>query len=116
MDLLVTLVGNAAVDPGFRKKFLDDPLGTADAYGFRLTKGDFEIMYTVFYNLTDTQKAELDRVFHALEIALYSKLDAVAALPPKRCMKPCGWSIFPPPEFEDLREIIVEQQQEKEAA
>ncbi len=111
MDLLITLVGNAAVDPGFREKFLDDPLGTADAYGFRLTKGDFEIMNTVFYNLTDAEKAELDQVFHALEIALYSKLLAVAAPPPKKCMKPCGWSIFPPPKFDDLREIIVEQQQ-----
>ncbi len=36
-DLLITLIGNAAVDPGFRELFLKNPLETADDYGFRLT-------------------------------------------------------------------------------
>ena len=97
MDLLVTLIGNAAVDPFFRKRFLDNPVDTADEYGFRLTKGEFEMMKTVFADLTQTEKNALQEAFVALENLLYKQLDRV-------CPRPCAWSIFPPPEPHALRE------------
>ena len=73
MDLLVTLIGNAAVDPFFRKRFLDNPVDTADEYGFRLTKGEFEMMKTVFADLTQTEKNALQEAFVALENLLYKQ-------------------------------------------
>jgi len=110
MDLLITLVGNAAVDPGFRKLFLEDPLGTADKYGFRMTKGDFEIMKTVFTKLNHEEKERMEKAFHALEHELYRNLEISATpapvVPPKKCMKPCGWSIYPPRELPELRKHI----------
>ena len=48
MDLLITIIGNAAVDPGFRQRLLNDPLRTADEYGFHLTKGEVEMLERVF--------------------------------------------------------------------
>jgi hypothetical protein len=95
MDLLVTLIGNAAVDPFFRKRFLDNPVDTADEYGFRLTKGEFEMMKTVFADLTPTDKNTLQQAFAALEDLLYEKL--------RVCPRPCALSIFPPPEPHELR-------------
>jgi hypothetical protein len=91
MDLLVSLIGNAAVDPNFRKRFLDNPVDIADRYRFQLTKGEFEIMQTIFGDLTPAEKNQLDEVFSVLEEKLYAKLD--------RCTHPCKMSIYPPPEF-----------------
>jgi hypothetical protein len=107
MDLLITLIGNAAVDPGFRKLFLEDPLGTADKYGFRLTKGDFELMTAVFTKLNDRERDCMERAFKALEGELYGKLETLAVLPPRKCMKPCAWSIYPPRELPELRKKIA---------
>jgi hypothetical protein len=107
MDLLITLIGNAAVDPGFRKLFLEDPLGTADKYGFRMTKGEVEIMTTVFTKLNHEGRERMEKAFRALEHELYIPLEAAAIpLPPKKCMKPCGWSIYPPRELPELRKHI----------
>jgi len=50
METLVTLIGNAAVDPFFRRRLLDNPVDIVDAYGFRFTKGDFEVMKALFAN------------------------------------------------------------------
>ena len=113
MDLLITLIGNAAVDPGFRELFLDNPLGTADEYGFRLTKGDFQIMTAMFTRMNDEERARVEDAFKALENILYSKMEsaALAAPPPKRppCTRPCSLSIYPPPGLPELRKIINEQ-------
>ena len=89
MDLVITLIGNAAVHPKFREIFLNDPIGTADKYGFRLTKGDFEIMTTVFANLKEEEKERMERAFKGLEEELYEKLKPT-------CAKPCKWSLEPP--------------------
>jgi hypothetical protein len=90
MDLLITLIGNAVVDPLFRKKFLDSPVDVADHYGFQLTKGEFEMMQTVFSHFKPGEKEQLEQAFSVLEERLYLKL---------KCPRPCHWSIFPPPEF-----------------
>jgi len=92
MDLLITLIGDAAVDPGFRKRFLDKPANTADLYGFRFTKGEFELMQTVFANLKPEERDKLEQAFSTLENILYAKIT-----PP--CTHPCVWSIYPPPEL-----------------
>jgi hypothetical protein len=100
MELLVTLIGNAAVDPFFRKRFLDSPVDTVDEYGFRLTKGDFEIMEAMFANLTATEKADVERAFVTLENWLYRKLESKEIL---KCGRPCLMSIYPPGEPHELR-------------
>jgi len=98
MDLLISIIGNAAVDPIFRKKFLDNPVDTIDHYGFVLTKGDFELMQTVFVNLTPAEKEKMEQAFSNLEITLYANL--------KMCRPPCYWSVYPPPEFRtELRKV-----------
>ena len=107
MDLLVTLIGNAAVHPGFRTLFLENPERIAEAYGFRLTKGDYEIMTTVFANLGKEDLEKLVAAFETLENELYKRLqvETLGVLPPRKCMKPCSLSIYPPPEIrEELRE------------
>jgi hypothetical protein len=102
MDLVITLIGNAAVHPKFREIFLNDPIGTADKYGFRLTKGDFEIMSTVFANLKEEERGRMEQAFKDLEEELYMKLKPT-------CMKPCKWSLEPPPA---LREEMSEGDEE----
>jgi len=94
MDLLVTVIGNVAVDPYFRKRFLDDPVKITDDYGFRLTKGDFEMMKTMFADLTRAEKEALLEAFGALERLLYQK---------SPCNPPCHHTIYPPPQPEELR-------------
>ena len=94
MYLLITLIGNAAVDPVFRGMFLADPLGTAEKYGFRLTKGEVELLQIVF---TQEMQETFERNFQILEQTLYKNV------PEARCKKPpCAWSLYPPPEFRSL--------------
>lgn len=90
MDLLITLIGNAAVDPLFRKRFLDNPIDIVDHYRFRLTKGDFELLQTMFTNLTPQEKQKFEEMFSALEEILYAKIN---------CVHPCRMSLYPPPEL-----------------
>jgi hypothetical protein len=87
MDFLITLIGNAAVDPNFREVFLNDPVDTIDRFGFRLTKGDYEMMMRVFTSLDDKEKADLKQAFGVLEDRLYRRLP---------CTHPCFWSIHLP--------------------
>ena len=108
MDFLITLIGNAAVHPQFRELFLKDPVRIAERYGFRLTKGEYEIMTTVFAKLEDPERERLERAFLALEEELYRRLniDTLAVLPPKKCMKPCAWSLWPPPDIREEMEQL----------
>ena len=100
MEFLITLIGNAAVDPNFRKRFLTDPVETIDHYGFRLTKGDYELMLEVFSRLTPGQKNELEQAFLNLQDQLYARIKG-------HCTTPCFWSIFPPPEFrQELKKVV----------
>lgn len=100
MDLLMTLIGNAAVDPDFRTRFLDNPIDTADSYGFHFTKGEFELMQTVFSNLEPQERQKLDNGFAALQDALYARL--ASRIGP--CTHPpCLWSLCPPAAFRAAR-------------
>lgn len=111
MEFLITLIGNAAVDPYFRKRFLDNPVDTVDEYGFRLIKGDFEIMKTMFADLPTAEKKALDQAFAALEQLLYRKLDLDER---NICGHPCRMSIFPPGEPHELRRERETQEKAKE--
>lgn len=89
MELLITLIGNAAVDPDFRERWLNDPLKIAHEYGFRLTKGEVELMNMIF---TPDLKNELNKSFETLQNSLYKNL-----ITQKVCPKPpCRLSLFPP--------------------
>lgn len=98
MELLVTLIGNAAVDPNFRAEFLENPVAAIQKHGFHMTKGEFEMMQTVF---NQDDKKELEGAFKNLETKLYHRLlgtsekgEARAVPPERRCTQPpCYWSI-----------------------
>jgi hypothetical protein len=70
------------------------------------------MMTKVFANLGAQEREKLDKLFEALEIELYERLqpENLAVMPPKRCMKPCALSIWPPPEIlEELKELDEEE-------
>jgi hypothetical protein len=100
MDLLITLIGNAAVDPFFRERFLKDPVDTADEYGFHFIKGDFEMMKDVFVGITPAEKSDLEKAFKSLQDLLYKNVQSAGRNP---CGPPCKWCIYPPPEPHELR-------------
>ena len=86
MFSLVTLIGNAVVDPAFRRAFLADPTATINLYGVRMSKGEFDLMNTVFGS---ANASSLESVFYQLQQALYSR---------SGCNNPpCLWAIFPQP-------------------
>jgi len=107
MDSLITLIGNAVVDPIFRGKFLARPVDTTDHYGFRLTKADFELMRTVFEDLGDPDKLEFEEAFLTLENLVYGRIERKIG-----CQsRPCFMSISPPP---DLRADWPKAEQDTE--
>src|SRR2546430_12373330 len=86
MDLLITVIGNAVADTEFRERLLRDPLTALDEWGFRLTKGEIEMMQEV---LPRASEEELRNKFQALHETLYAK----NYCPTKRC----SMSAYPPP-------------------
>jgi len=106
MDVLITLIGNAVVDPIFRAKFLALPVDTADHYGFRLTKADFELMRITFEDL-GSEKPEFEQAFQTLEDLVYNRIETKIG-----CQsRPCFMSISPPP---DLRADWPKAEQDTE--
>jgi hypothetical protein len=89
MDFLLTVIGNAAVDPLFREDLLLNPRATIDEWGLRLTKGDLQMMEAMFGRRQD----ELEQRFKALEDLLYDNLDEVKAA---KCDRPCRMSLSRP--------------------
>jgi hypothetical protein len=89
MDYLLTVIGNAVVDPLFREDLLLNPRATIDAWGLRLTKGDVEMMDAMF----DRRRDELEEKFRALEKVLYENLGERLMA---KCDKPCRMSISRP--------------------
>jgi hypothetical protein len=88
MDFLVTVIGNAAVDPIFRKEFLAAPRKTIDRWGFRLTKGDVEMMEAMF----GSEREMLEEKFQELEDILYDNLNRETFM----CDRPCRMSVSNP--------------------
>lgn len=89
MDFLVTVIGNAAVDPLFREELLANPRAAIDLWGFRLTKGEVEMLEAMFTH----RQTELRDTFQALEDVLYENLGSVIGM---KCDRPCKMSVSRP--------------------
>ena len=111
MNLLIIL-GNAAVDYKFRRLLLQDPLGTAETYGFRLTKFEAQMLEAA----TTKNVVALEQVFKALEDQLYLNIQNKpvpylitdpTAVPGMDAtvgchQRPCTWSLTPPSALKDV--------------
>lgn len=100
MDLLITVLGNALVQDEFRETLLSgNPVAAAEAWGFRLTKGEREMLELIFKDGDDTYKKELLDLFERLEDKVYENIQRVYM-----CERPCKMSVpkpvhlGPPPE------------------
>lgn len=80
MDLLITVIGNAVVDPIFRGALLKDPAKAIEVWGLRLTKGESAMLQTMCH---DESRDELAREMKALEDTLYSKIELPKLVPPE---------------------------------
>ena len=90
MDLLVTVIGNAVVHPDFREALLKDPLEAIDAWAFRLTKGEEEMLIQIFGHAEKKEeRKEMEQKLYELETLVYKYI-----VPP--CGKPCRMSIPAP--------------------
>jgi len=95
MDLLITVIGNAVADIEFRERLLKDPLTTLDQWGFRLTKGEVEMMEEVLHRESEV---ELKNKFQALHETLYGKNFCPT--------KTCKMSAYPPNTEQKLRDNL----------
>ena len=88
MDLLITVLGNAVVQGDFRDRLLsgEDPVKEAEAWGFRLTKGEGEMLRDIFTG-SDEYIEGLRKKFDALEDQVYINTG---------CARPCKMTVGPP--------------------
>ena len=88
MDLLITVLGNALVQGKFRERLLsgEDPVREAETWGFRLTKGEGEMLRAMFTG-SDEYIEDLRTKFDALEDQVYINMT---------CDKPCKMTVGPP--------------------
>jgi hypothetical protein len=114
MDLLITVIGNAVMDPVFREKLLEDPVKAMDDWQFRLTKSEVGVLEQMFAKLGLNQKEELKGKFESLQTILYQYRDeattlrgVVLACPTKKC----SVSAFPLLRElrDDLRKVALEE-------
>jgi hypothetical protein len=91
MDLLITVIGNAVVDPAFRTRLLDNPVKALDDWRFRLTNSEIGMLEEMFTNLSPEQNKELKDKFESLGTTLYQNRDGamkrnvLLACPTRRC-------------------------------
>jgi len=91
MDFLITVLGNALVQDEFRETlFNGDPVAAAEAWGFRLTKGEGEMLKLIFTG-DDDYKNQLRARFDSLETQVYVNIKEAFA-----CDRPCRMSVPPP--------------------
>ena len=88
MDLLITVLGNAVVQADFRDRLLrnGDPVRAAEEWGFRLTKGENEMLTQIFTG-SPAYIEELKERFEKLEYQVYINTG---------CAKPCKMTVAPP--------------------
>ncbi len=97
MDLLITVIGNAVLDPVFRERLLKNPLQALDDWRFRLTNSEFTMLLEMFSKLSQKQKDDLESKFHSVGAMLYQNRDQATSrrvcrvCPPKRCLA----SVYP---------------------
>lgn len=99
MDLLITVIGNAVVHPGFRAELLLDPLQAIEEWRFRLTKGDESLLRDMFTPTKSNKQymKDLDAALLALETLLYDHISEENV-----CGKPCRMSVEAPPSVRKL--------------
>ena len=103
MDLLVTVIGNAIADPAFCKRLVDDPRGAIDEWGFRLTKGEINMLDAMF---TKKKKDKLLKEFDSLQGMLLEG-DGVKGLVVGCNTRQCpGFGCYPPATQKDLRATL----------
>jgi hypothetical protein len=88
MDLLITVIGNAVADANFREALLNDPLAAIQEWGFRLTKGDVEMLLAIFHDQS------LRDEFKDLEDGVYGQFHKY--LVPDCTGRPCRLSAYHP--------------------
>ena len=111
MDLLITVIGNAVLDPVFRARLLEDPLQALDDWRFRLTNSEFAMLQDMFSKLSQQQKGDLKDKLHSLGTMLYQNREGATdrnvemPCPTRRCVA----SVYPClPELRvDLKEIAL---------
>ena len=103
MDLLITVIGNAVMDPAFASKLLADPMKAMDDWHFRLTKYETGMLTQMCANLNAKQKQDLETKFESLHTTLYKNRDEATTMrgldvdvlcPTRRCTV----SVYPPEE------------------
>ncbi len=94
MDLLITVIGNAVLDPVFREHLVDNPIQALDDWGFRLTKSEIGYLRGMF---TGGNKDELKNKLATVGELLYRnhellleqastmKMTAFMDCPTRRC-------------------------------
>ena len=88
MDLLIAVVGNAVADAGFRDLLWVDPVQAISTRGFRLTKGEVEMLVAIFKNAPDVVRD----AFKVLDDQVDAQLGKV---PTVDCTgRPCKWSVY----------------------
>ena len=89
MDLLITVLGNAVVHDKFRETlFNGDPVAAVEAWGFRLTKGDNELLREIFKG-DRIYINDLKGKFNELYEQVYKNILS-------NCGRPCKMSVDPP--------------------
>lgn len=66
---LIAIIGNAVLDPDFRRELLSNPVAAAEDYGFQLTKGEAEELEKLRSNenLTGKLSEQMEEVRNTLE-------------------------------------------------
>lgn len=88
MDLLIAVVGNAVADAGFRELLWSNPIQALSTRGFRLTKGETEMLEAIFLNAPPEVRETFKRLDDQVDQQL-SKSPTVACTG-----RPCKWSVY----------------------
>ena len=119
MDLLITVIGNAVVDPVFRGRLLENPQKALDDWHFRLTNSEVGMLEEMFSELSLKQNSELKDKFESLGTMLYQNRDqatqrnVLLTCPTRRCIASAYPSL--PAVRADLRRT-AQAEREKEVA
>lgn len=109
MDLLITVIGNAVVDPTFRASLLANPRKTVDEWGFRLTKGETKMMDKMF---AEKKNKELASLFDNLGQKLIEGEETMMTLMCNQRMCPAP-GCYPPATREKVRVDLDTMERER---
>ena len=92
---VLTIIGNAVCDEKFRAQFFDDPIGTAQRYGFQLTVMEAEILQKLA-DSRDKIQEDLCNLEESVRVALNC---------PQR---PCGFAVQAPADPNPPKEMAAD--------